>query len=191
MTRLKCITIMLLSVSPVALGATATFHPWHDVDSVLPGTDMIFDITVAVESLSGFDWADIIIGMDEADADISFQYSGEWNAAFANVSPITYDTGLYAQDVFAGGNNPVSVGTGLALGRATIDTSGLSEGTYLVVISSDIDGTSALGLDLQAEGLYGTGPFRVVPEPSSLLIVIGGAVLSCRRRMKPLSKAVR
>ena len=175
------LVLLMLGGSPV-LGAIATFDPPH-VDNVLPGTDVLFSITVGVESLSGFNWADVIIGIEDSNAGITFQYSGAWNAAFANVSSITYDSGFYLHDAYAGGNNPTSVGTSLLLGIVTIDTTNLLEGTYEVVIDGSFDSISALGLDAETEVLAGSGTFTVVPEPAALsLLALGGLFLLRSRR---------
>jgi len=182
MRKLNYAMALLLSAASTVSGAVVTFDPPH-VSNLVPGTDVQFDITVAVESLSGFNWADIIIGINEEKADISFQYSDAWDAAFDNVSPVTYDVGSYMQDAYVGGNNPDSVGTELVLGTATVDTTHLSAGTYEVIIDSS-DGVTALGLNEQAEALSGSGTFEVIPEPTSLFFLITSIALLRRARAR-------
>jgi hypothetical protein len=120
-----------------ALGATATFLPLGST-TVPPGTDVKFDVVLSVATISAFDAADMVIGSHQA-TDVSLAFSAEWDAAFANVIMVSDPLGFYPQDVFASGNNTVSVGASLKLGTITLNTTGLGEGTYNVMISSAID----------------------------------------------------
>lgn len=177
--RKVCSLLILLTLgSAAADGAVAVFDPPH-IDLLLPGDPAIFEITLTADSLEGFNWADVVIGIDEANALLSFDYSSQWENAFANVSPVTYDGGFYLHDVYAGGNNPSSVGTELTLGTLTVDTTNLSEGPYEVTIDYGLDGISSLGLDAQSEPLNGHGTF---PEPTSLLLLAAGFGVACRPR---------
>lgn len=143
-----------------AIGATAVFTPTGP--SHVPHGDAIsFNIVVSAAA-GGFNSADIVIGSTDA-ADLSFVYSSAWITAFSNVSPISYDNGFFAQDVFSGGNHSVSVGTTLALGTVTVDTTGMSVGTHSITINHAVDGISTLGLAGTPEPLAGTVNFQVTP----------------------------
>jgi len=149
----------------VALGATATFTPVGPT-AIAPGTPVTFSVSVSAQTLAGFNSADIVIGSNDA-SDVTFTYAPAWQAAFANVTPPTPDLGLYAQDVFVGGNNPTSVGRTLALGDVIVHTEGLVEGTYRVSIDSNAGPEiSSLILAGVHEGLSGEGTFTIVCPPA-------------------------
>ncbi len=151
---------MLMATS--AYGATATFTPIGPT-TVAPGTPVSFTITVSATPPSVFDAADIVIGSNDASS-LSFSYSTAWQAAFGNVTPPT-PVMRYAQDVFVGGNNTTPVGTSLALGTVTLQTDGMTEGTFDVRIDPDVGpDVSSLVLAGQHEGLSGLGQFTVVCE---------------------------
>ncbi len=150
------------AVSAVA-AATATFSPVGPA-TVPPGTNVTFDITVAVETLAGFDTADVLIGSNDA-ANLDFTYSVAWTGAFANVTSPAFDNGVYAQDVFVGGNNAAAVGSSLLLGTITINTTGMALGSHEVSIDNTLDGVSTLGLSGTPEGLLGVGLFSL-QDPS-------------------------
>lgn len=149
------------------LGATATFTPIGP-STVSPGTIVRFDIVISAQSPSGFDAADIVIGCDHA-RDLSFAYSAAWQSAFAGVTPPTQDflPGVYAQDVFVGGNRAANVVHSLSLGVVSIDTTALLEGNYEVRIDADVlpDQISALTLVQAKEDVSGFGAFAVVCPP--------------------------
>jgi len=152
----------MVPVAAVALGARATFTPLGPT-TVLPGTNVAFAVTVSVESLPGFDAADIAIGSGDA-TDIGFQYSASWRDAFANVTPDppAADVGLYGQDVFVGGNDPNSVGQAMFLGIVTVVTTGMGEGTYDVRIDPTVRlDVSSVVLDRVHEGLQGSAAFTI------------------------------
>jgi len=128
----------------------------------MPGTQMSFDVTVTAVAPGGFNTADIVIGSDTA-ADVAFAYSASWLSAFSNVTPITSDTGFYAQDVYVGGNNAGTVGASLVLGTVTIDTAGMSAGVHHIKVDHVIDGVSTVGLAGVPESLTGIGAFEIAP----------------------------
>lgn len=137
MRHARFISMLLALGASVALGATATFLPVGPT-TVPPGTDVRFDVRLSVATIAAFDAADVVIGSPNA-ANVSLTYSTEWNAAFAHVIAPLQDVGFYAQDVYASGNNPTSVGASLKLGTITLSTAGLAEGVYTVMISSSTD----------------------------------------------------
>jgi hypothetical protein len=170
MSKLSCIVALVLLAASSSFGAIAVFIP--EVREV-PPEPATFGITVELETLSDFNLADIVIGIN-APANLSFEYSDDWNAAFSNVSPVTLNVGFYTRDIFVGGNNSTALGvTSLDLGTLSVDTSALPPGTYDVTIDNSYDGTSVLGLNVDVEALRGLGHIRKIPEPTSVLIFIG------------------
>ncbi len=150
-----------LGAAATAFGGTVTFSP--NGPSVVPsGTPISFDVTVSADAPGGFNTADIVIGADTA-TNISFVYSVSWFSAFANVTPVTYDNGLYSQDVFVGGNNPASVGTSVMLGTVVVETVGMNEGFHQIKVDFAIDGASTLGLAGVPEPVAGMGTFEITP----------------------------
>lgn len=146
-------------LSAVTIGATATWTPVGPT-TVPPGTNVVFDLHVTVGTLTGFDAADVIVGTSATD--VAFSYSAQWLAAFANVTPPFFDVGgFYPQSVFVGGNHTASVGTSLLVGRVTVSTAGMSEGTYAVGVNAAVDGVSGLTRSGLREPLSGSASFTV------------------------------
>ncbi len=174
--------LALIGVTTASLAATATFDP--PLVEIQAGTPALFDVYVAVESLSAFDAADILIGSDEV-PDVSFTYSPDWEAAMAGfVTPITYDTGTYGQDVFVGGFSIAgAIQGGLWVGTLTVETTGLAEGDYPIVVDGTADGMSRLTLAGNWEPLSGAGTVRI-PEPATLALLAFGALVLARRRSR-------
>lgn len=170
MCKLRYVVVALVLGARLAPGAVATFDPPH-VQPVTPGQDVSFNITVAVDSLAVFNWAEAVIGIEE-DVALAFEYSDEWYAAWppGNVSPPVYDVGVYVRDVYVGADGDTPIDRALALGTVTVGTTGLPDGTYTVMIDSS-DDVSALGLDAVWEDLDGMGTFYI-PEPASLLFLL-------------------
>lgn len=164
----RSLILLSTTLASACLGATATFTPVGQA-TVAPGTPVQFNVTIAAQTLLGFNTADIVIGTNHARA-LSFAYSPAWQSAFVYVTPPTPDLGFrfYAQYVFVGGSNSASVGRSIALGVVTIDTTGLIEGTYEVRIDADLlpDRISALSLNEAREDVSGLGVFTVVCPPA-------------------------
>ncbi|MBN1510761.1 MAG: PEP-CTERM sorting domain-containing protein [Phycisphaerae bacterium] len=180
MKSVSLCAVALLGTAAASLGATATFDP--PLVEVPSGTPALFDVFVAVESLSAFDAADILIGSNEV-PDLGFAYSPDWEAAMAGfVTPITYDGGAYGQDVFVGGFRAAGAIQGSVwVGTLTVDTTGLVEGDYPVSVDGATDGMSRLTLAGSWEPLSGAGIVRI-PEPTTVGLVAIGVLVWLRRR---------
>lgn len=169
-----------LALAGNAQAAVATFTPVGPT-TVDIGTPVVFDVSVAVTTLSGFNSADVILGSNNA-RDIYFEYSSAWLSAFSSPSAPQYDIGFYSQSVFAGGSNATSVGTSKLLGRVTIKTPGLDAGTYRIDVSNAVDGFSTLGLNGVPEPLNGFATYSVtrpIPAASTWgLIVMALSILA-------------
>ncbi len=160
MRHARFIGLSLALGASAALGAAATFLPVGPT-TVPPGTEVQFDVSLSVATIASFDAADVVIGSPNA-TNVSFAYSPEWNAAFAQVIAPLQDVGFYPQDVYASGNNPTSVGTSLKLGTVTLDTRGLAEGVYSVMISSATDhGISKLSKGDLRDLVNGSATFTI------------------------------
>ena len=197
-TRWRAIALvagMHLMVIVRADAAVATFTP-VGATTVDAGTPLEFVLSVWVESLGGFNTADIIIGAPGS-ANVSFAYGSAWLSAFSTVTTPTEDVGFYSQDVFVGGNNATSVGAGLVVGLVTIDTTGMFGGTYTLKVDAALDGFSTLGLDGTPEMLNGSISFDVIgtcfPASSAMVEIgldAGGAsVPNVKNRMLSIAAA--
>ena len=163
----KFAMILLVSVTGItsASGATATFEPSDVV--VAPGDPAVFDVTVAVDELTEFQGVDLLLGWDEP-GDLTFSYSDEFRDAMAAfvVDPPQHGTGYYTNDVYVGGSNTTPVGTSVLVGAVTLDTTGLSAGTYDVRIDATTDqGFCVLSVGSLTEGIFGSATVTVTTGP--------------------------
>ncbi|MEK6677077.1 MAG: hypothetical protein AABZ47_15665 [Planctomycetota bacterium] len=149
----------ILLIGEFGYGATATFTPIGPT-VVAPGVLVRFEVVLTTTAMAGFSAADVIIGSDEA-TNITFAYSTAWTSTFQNVTAVIPDV-FYPQDVFVGGNNPTSVGTTITLGTVTVDTRGMSAGTYRVRVDPAVDhGFSRLSLGDARDPIVGVATFDV------------------------------
>jgi len=161
------VTLLACFAASAALAATATFTPIGPT-AVEAGQVVTFQVDLTSTTLGAFNTADVVIGSASA-GDVGFAYDTAWTSAFANVTTPFFDTGVYPQDVYVGGNNAASVGSSLTLGTVTIDTTGISCGSHSIQISHAFDGFSVLGLNGVPEGLEGSASFEItVPGGCSL-----------------------
>lgn len=187
MRKLLVIGVSLACLlAPPAFGALATFEGLNpgSIGSevwVSAGTDAQFNLTLSVETLAGFNLADVVIGSNEV-PDLSFEFSPAWTAAMSTVTGPMYDNGFYTQDAYVGGNSTASVGKSLLLGTLTVKTDELADGDYIIQIDGASDATSVLGLDANTEELAGFATIHI-PEPSCIgLLAVAGFIGLLRRR---------
>jgi hypothetical protein len=140
-------------------------------------------VTVDPDWLGAFDEADILIGSPDLSI-TDFVYDPVWVSRMDSRLPApTYGIGRFTYDVYVGGKTTDPVGTTtIDLGTVTVDATGLAEGTYDVMVDSDLDSLfSLLWFDGQFERLKGIGSVVVIPEPATIAL-LGLAVLGLRRR---------
>ena len=186
MKKLVGVAALALFVAVPAYGATATFG--DIVNDVLPGTDVILSIAVAVDTLTGFQGVDMVVGWKEA-GDLTFAYDAGFIAAMnANLVDPPYDdlfSPPYTNDVTIGGTSSTDVGTSIVVGQATFKTAGLAVGIYYADVdptAAGDDGWSMLSLGAETEPISGRGEVRIIPEPASLMLLGLGAAVGFRRR---------
>lgn len=174
--------VVVAFVSTSAFGGIVTFDP--AVVAVSAGDAAVFNVGVVAEAPldAGFTNGDFVFGSNDMPF-VDFSYDAEWLAATTFQPTASYDiTGLYLHDLFVGGSAPSAFGPALALGTITLDTTGLADGTYDVVVSADNDyDTSRLGLGATADRLFGMGQI-VIPEPATLALLGLGGLVALRRR---------
>lgn len=178
MKKLVAVLLVLGFGSVSAFGGLVEFNPGKA--DVLSGDAAIFDLTIVSDLAGGIDSADVVIGSDLPMTWVS--YDPAWDAAFANtfaVGPI----GIYAIDLFVSSNNPTLVGTPIALGTISVDTTGTMVGErYNVWVDVGVDGFSGVGGAGVFDGLTGAGEINIVPEPATLGLLGLGALGLLRRR---------
>jgi hypothetical protein len=170
-----------------AFGGIVSFSPVSQ--SVLPGEDAVYDITISESTLGGFDTVSLLLGSDDGLA-MTVEYAQSFvdTTSLPPAAPTPF--GVYASDLNFGGNNFGGWQAPLLIGTLTIDTTGLAEGTYSFGVSAAEEtnrigsGLSSLALGFESEGVEGSGRLNVVPEPATLaMLALGAAAAAFRRRM--------
>ena len=176
---------VLFGVS-TAFGGTIQFSSASPSDTVTAGTT----ISVAAELTSvvlPFHAAQILIGSNAA-TDLDFpSFDGTWSATFptSNVSYDRPDVGGFLQEVYLEADNESAVpefSSSIAIGTLAIDTTGMANGTYSVTVDSNDSAVILYGEEIITESINGTFSFTIVPEPTTLALVILGAAALMRRR---------
>ena len=128
--------------------------------TVSAGTPVVFDLTISTNTLPEFQAADALIGCDGAR--FTFEYSDEWLESFAFIQD-PRPMGVYAHDLYVGGFAINGVGSTFPLGTITVDTRGLSTGSYALVVNSSISpGQASVALGVDSEPLDGQTVFTVI-----------------------------
>jgi len=112
-----------------------------------------------------------------------FAYSNEFIAAMENVSEPYWDYNFWPI-LYLSGNNPArGAGPALVIGNATVETVGLSPGTYSFEVGEPSELVDVLpGPRVVSEPLSGIGTFTIVPEPGCLTLLVVGVLAVVGRR---------
>lgn len=187
--RFDCLAAALLLAPAVAHSGvveTVQFDP--ATQFILAGERATFDVYLNTVTLGDIQGADILFGSN--DVTFSFAYSDEWQAAMQNVSPSEPVDLFYDYALYAGGNNPPGpIGaTRILFGTIDMETQTLAPGeSATVMVDSELDGgISQILLSLFGEPAIGSAvgiaTVTVVPEPSVVVLLLGGGALALRRR---------
>ena len=146
-------------------GGTVTITP--DKTTVNAGDIVKFELVLdSLSTLSQFNAMDAVVGNDDGLQILDFQFATE-PLAVCLIALCTVDNpgpGVYASDIhfgfFTGTQN-----TPFPLGSLTVDTTGLTAGTYAVVIDAGFDHKSFVSNGLPTEGLFGVGTINIRCDP--------------------------
>ena len=176
---------VLFGVS-TAFGGTIQFSSASPSDTVTAGTT----ISVAAELTSvtlPFHAAQILIGSNAA-TDLDFpSFDSTWSATFPSLS-VTYDrpdVGGFLQEVYLEADNQSpspEFATSFDIGTLTIDTTGMTNGNYSVIVDSTDSAVILYGEEIITESIGGSFNFTIVPEPATLALMALGAAALIRRR---------
>jgi hypothetical protein len=185
---------LTFSVFSPSLGGIVVFDPPDLVPA--PGdTQAVFDLTLVAEISDTILVAEVLIGSD--DADFTFGYSAEFEAAMSFVAPIgthpIYPPGvIYPYGVFVGGNSLQGVYSPLLLGTITVDLDYYTpeqtwtfrvdaEPPVLICDPGPCPPLSILTGETGVEPLSGLGV--VVSEPATIVLLAVGFLVLRRRKV--------
>jgi len=160
--RFGLAAVWMVPAAPANAGVVS-FDPGMHLATA--GDLLEFNVYVAsMACCAGFDDMEMVIGSNFLNI-TGFTYSQEFEDATANFFPAPIV--IYQHDVYLGGfaiDEPLA--TPFLIGTVTVDTTGLSPGSYLLVVDSDFDnGTSFASLLGDSEGLFGSAEVVILGEP--------------------------
>jgi hypothetical protein len=176
--RAACVFLSAAS----ATAATVSFVP-QTPTTVQQGEAVLFNIVVSESNLVTFDSVFMLAGSDRV-LGFEFEYDSSFlsNTSIPPPPPAFY--GVFTTDIGFGGDDfsPPFFSAPLLVGTLIIDTAAAGLGQHEVFVSTDHEmnffgGASFLWLGSKMEFLEGRATFTVVPEPTSLVVLLLGAAL--------------
>lgn len=175
-------TVILMVVAfgaPSAFGAAVIFTPAYQ--EVVPGHSAEVTLGVALEQMDSFDAANMIIWSNDLLVD-TFAYGQYWLEVQAFPPPPPMPVGFFPSDLFIGGFLSTASDQPWTVGTLTVGTAGLPIGEYEVVVDGEIDGISGLYLGSAKDTLTGSATVYYIPEPTALVLLGLGGLVTLRRR---------
>ncbi len=151
-----------------------------------------FLVTISpLESLSSFAAYDMVIGSDDIDI---FDWVTDPNVPCDGMDCRNWHggkTGIYADDIrISGYDGPDDIlFAPLLLGEIWIRIDGLAPGQYTILVDGERDGgiSSVANVNDERELLFGSAVVTVIPEPTSLTLLLLGLATATTRRRKPVA----
>ena len=182
MKKVAVVALFVGFVSSNALGGLVTFDPsGTSIDRTVDAPVFTVDMYAGQTTLDTFDAVDFVVGSNDGLDLTDFVIDPSVTAFFSTIN--NPGPGIYGDDIkvgwFGTPNQP-----GAILGTLTVDTTGLADGIYDLVINADIDGgqskfTSGLDVDM----VMGEHRVVITPEPATLSL-LGLAALGFLRRRR-------
>ena len=188
--RKFAVVLLVIGFAQVsAFGGIITFDP--DPITINPGDSRVVKLDVFLDQVgvSSFISFDILFGTDDVGLNISSFVFDTAFAATAVFSSITNDNfGIYPDGIKAGFFSSVPITLGVAgptrVGSLTVDTTGLPDGTYQIIVDANRDGPrSFVSSGAVNDLLFGTGSI-VIPEPATISLLGLASLALVRRRRK-------
>lgn len=181
MKRLAAVLVVACFCGSSALGGMISFSPGEvTIDREVDDPVFTLDLTIASSVLDLIDSADMIVGSD--DLAITNWVFADFTRFFESSEP---NTEFYSSGWKFGFFGPPTSPTDFLLGTLTVDTTGVADGDYTVVIDAARDNersSGAFGTD--TDGMFGTAIVHIIPEPTTLSLLGLAALGLIRRRRK-------
>ncbi|MHC5111587.1 MAG: hypothetical protein ACYTHJ_17110 [Planctomycetota bacterium] len=140
MNRIALSILLLAAISPMSDAGVIEFDP--PSATVVAGDVAVFSVTVASTGLADFDAIALLFSSDLTNLGLSFEYDENFETSVDPVEPIS--AGAFAADLLIGGNNFVGWQAPVLLGLLTVDTAGVTGGSFAGAVQVRPDAEAAL-----------------------------------------------